>query len=199
MLHFPCQYHSTIATLPLSVPFNHCYISPVSTIKPSLISPVSTIPPLLHFPCQYHSTIAIFPLSVPFNHCYISPVSTILLLLHFPCQYHSTIAPYSSIHLPPTLYNVFLPALQFSPVSTIPPLLHTDPSIYHRHCTMFLSQHFYFPCQYHSTIATFPQAVPFHHCYISPVSTIPTLLHFPCQYHSNIATQPHMHINTTRM
>jgi len=31
----------------------------------------------------------------------------------FPCQYHSTIAPYPSIHLPPTLYNVFLPALQF--------------------------------------------------------------------------------------
>jgi len=29
----------------------------------------------------------------------------------FPCQYHSTIAPYSHIHLPPTLYNVFLPAL----------------------------------------------------------------------------------------
>ena len=34
----------------------------------------------------------------------------------FPCQYHSTIAPYSFIHLPPTLYNVFLPVLQFSPV-----------------------------------------------------------------------------------
>ena len=31
----------------------------------------------------------------------------------FPCQYHSTSAPYSFIHLPPTLYNVFLPALQF--------------------------------------------------------------------------------------
>ena len=31
----------------------------------------------------------------------------------FPCQYYSTIAPYSSIHLPPTLYNVFLPAFQF--------------------------------------------------------------------------------------
>ena len=43
----------------------------------------------------------------------------------FPCQYHSTIAPYSFIHLPPTLYNVFLPVLQFSSVSTIPPLLHT--------------------------------------------------------------------------
>ena len=30
-----------------------------------------------------------------------------------PCQYHSTIAPYSFIHLPPTLYNIFLPVLQF--------------------------------------------------------------------------------------
>ena len=33
----------------------------------------------------------------------------------FPCQYHSTNAPYSFIHLPPTLYNVFLPVLQFPP------------------------------------------------------------------------------------
>jgi hypothetical protein len=31
----------------------------------------------------------------------------------FPCQYHSTNAPYSFIHLPPTLYNVSLPVLQF--------------------------------------------------------------------------------------
>jgi hypothetical protein len=31
----------------------------------------------------------------------------------FPCQYHSTNAPYSFIHLPPTLYNVFLSVLQF--------------------------------------------------------------------------------------
>jgi len=31
----------------------------------------------------------------------------------FPCQYHSTNAPYSFIHLPSTLYNIFLPALQF--------------------------------------------------------------------------------------
>ena len=31
----------------------------------------------------------------------------------FSCQYHSTIAPYSFIHLPSTLYNVFLPVLQF--------------------------------------------------------------------------------------
>ena len=40
----------------------------------------------------------------------------------FPCQYHSTIAPYSFIHLPPTLYNVFLPSTSV------------------------------FPCQYHPTI-----------------------------------------------
>ena len=54
----------------------------------------------------------------------------------FPCQYHSTIAPYSFIHLPPTLYNVSLPLLQFSPVSIIPPLLHTHSfhvSLYHQH------------------------------------------------------------------
>jgi hypothetical protein len=31
----------------------------------------------------------------------------------FPCQYHSTNAPYIFIHLPPTLYNVSLPVLQF--------------------------------------------------------------------------------------
>src|SRR5215470_5789431 len=84
----------------------------------------------------------------------------------FPCQYHSTNAPYSFIHLPPTLYNVFLPVLQFplsvsfhrcsilihscttdavkcfspstsvSPVSIIPPMLHTHSFIYHRRCTI---------------------------------------------------------------
>src|SRR5215475_5866520 len=63
----------------------------------------------------------------------------------FPCQYHSTIAPYSFIHLPPTLYNVFLPVLQFSPVSIIPPLLHTHSSIYHPRCIMYFSQYFRFP------------------------------------------------------
>ena len=73
----------------------------------------------------------------------------------FPCQYHSTIAPYSSIHLPPTLYNVFLPVLQFSPVSIIPPSLHTHSSIYHPHCIMFFSQYF-----------SFPLSVSFHHCSI---------------------------------
>jgi len=62
----------------------------------------------------------------------VSPATSV-----FPCQYHSTIAPYSFIHLPPTLYNVSLPPLQFSPVSTIPPLLHTHSFIYHPPCIMF--------------------------------------------------------------
>ena len=69
--------------------------------------------------------------------------------------YYSTIAPHSFIHLPPTLYNVFLPVLQFSPVSIIPPLLHTHSLIYHPRCIMFFSQHFSFPCQYHFTIAPY--------------------------------------------
>src|SRR5215470_6948810 len=103
----------------------------------------------------------------------------------FPCQYHSTNAPYSFIHLPPTLYNVFLPVLQFSPVSIIPPMLHTHSFIYHRRCIMFFSQYFSFPCQYHSTnapysfihlpptlynvflpVLQFPLSVSFHQCSI---------------------------------
>ena len=63
----------------------------------------------------------------------------------FLCQYRSTIAPYSFIYLPPTLYNVFLPVLQFSPVSIIPPLLHAHSFIYHPRCIMFFSQYFSFP------------------------------------------------------
>ena len=64
------------------------------------------------------------------------------------------------IHLPHTLYNVSLPVLQYSPVSIIPPLLHTRWFIYHTHCIMFLSQYF-----------TFPPSVSFHHCSI--------LIHLP--------------------
>jgi len=71
----------------------------------------------------------------------------------FPCQYHSTNAPYQFIHLPPTLYNVSLPALQFSPVSTIPPMLHTHSFTYHPHYIIFLSQYF-----------SFPLSVPLHQC-----------------------------------
>ena len=103
----------------------------------------------------------------------------------FPCQYHSTNAPYSFIHLPPTLYSVFLPAHQFplsvpfhqcsilirsstthvvqcfspstsvSPVSIIPPMLHTHSFIYHPRCIMFFSQHFSFPLSVSSTTAPY--------------------------------------------
>ena len=67
----------------------------------------------------------------------------------FSCQYSSTNAPYSFIHLPPTLYNVFLPALQFPPVSNIPLMLHTYSSVYHRRCVIsaiesLVKQHAYF-------------------------------------------------------
>jgi hypothetical protein len=62
------------------------------------VSPVSIIPPTLHtHPFTYHQRCIMF-LSQHFS---------------FPCQYHSTNAPYPSIHLPPTLYNVSLPVLQF--------------------------------------------------------------------------------------
>jgi hypothetical protein len=70
----------------------------------------------------------------------------------FPCQYHSTIAPYPFIHLPPTLYNASRPALQFPPVSIIPPSLHTRLFTYHPHYIMLLSQHL-----------RFPLSVSFHH------------------------------------
>jgi len=53
------------------------------------------------------------------------------------------------------LYNVFLPVLQFSAVSIIPPLLHTHSSIYHPRFITFFSQYF-----------SFPLSVSFHHCCI---------------------------------
>ena len=104
-----------------------------------------------------------FPLSVSVHHCSIpfrpsttqdveclSPCASV-----FPCQYHSTIDLYSFIHLPRMLYTAFLPVLQFSPVSIIPPLLHTHSSIYRACCIMFFSQHF-----------SFPLSVSFCHCSI---------------------------------
>ena len=82
-----------------------------------------------------------FPLSVSFHHCSIF------------------------IHLQPTLYSVFLPVLQFSPVSIIPPLLHTHSFIYHPHCIMFFSQYF-----------RFPLSVSFHHFFIHTHSFITHVL-----------------------
>ena len=99
-------------------------------------SPVSIIPPLLHtHSFIYHPHCVMFfsqhfsfPLSVSFHHC-----------------------SYSFIYLPPTLQYIFLPILQFSPVSTIPPMLHTHSFTYHPHYIMFLSQYF-----------SFTLSVPFH-------------------------------------
>ena len=73
----------------------------------------------------------------------------------FPCQYQSTNAPYPFIHLPPTLYNISLPVLQFSPVSIIPPMLHTHSFTFHPRYIMFLPQ--FFSC---------PLSLSFHQCSI---------------------------------
>ena len=134
---FPCQHHSTIA------PYSFIHLPPTlyNVSLPVLqFYPVSIIPPMLHT----HSFIY-HPHCIMFYSQYFS----------FPCQHHSTNAPYSFIHLPPTLYNVSLPVLQFPPVSIIPPMLHTHPFIYHPHCIMFLSQYF-----------SFTLSVSFHHCSI---------------------------------
>ena len=53
------------------------------------------------------------------------------------------------------LLQGFLPVLQFSPISNIPPILHTHSFTYHPHYIMFLSQYF-----------SFPLSVSFHHCSI---------------------------------
>jgi hypothetical protein len=60
------------------------------------LPPITNIPPMLHihlFICQIHCIMF-------FSHylCFIYV---------FCCQYHSTNAPYSFIHLPTTMYNVF--------------------------------------------------------------------------------------------
>ena len=164
---FPSQYHCTISPYS-SIHLPHTFYT---FFSPSTsVSPVSIIPPLLHtHPSIYH------PHSILFFSQHFS----------FPCQYYSTIAPYSSIHSPPTLHTVFLPALQFSPVSIIPPLLHTHPFIYHPHSIMFFSQHFSFPLSvsfHHCSILIHPSTTHTLYCFspstsVSPVSIIPPLLH----------------------
>jgi len=95
--------------------------------------------------------------AIPYGICcgQRSNVDNVLSTSVFPCQYYSNIAPYSFIHLQATLYTVFLPLLQFSPVSIIPPMLQNYSSIYHPRCIMFHSQHF-----------TFPLSVSFTYCSI---------------------------------
>ena len=83
------------------------------------------------------------------------------------------------------LGQVFLPVLQFSPVSIIPPMLHTHSSIYHPRCIMFFSQYFSFPLSVsfpHYSIlnyASTSHAVFFFLPVLQfiPVGTIPPLLY----------------------
>ena len=113
----------------------------------------------------------------------VSRTSSVHSISVSPCQYHSAIAPYPFIHLPPTLYNVSLPVLQFPPVSIIPPLLHTHSFTYHPHYIMFLSQYF-----------SFPLSVPFHHCSIPIHSTYhPHYIMFLSQYFSFPLSVPFHH------
>ena len=101
-----------------------------------------------------------------------------------PCQYHSTIAPHPFIPLPPTLYNVFLPVFQFSPVSNIPtisphPFIHLTPTLY----SDFL------PVLHLSPVSIIPPLLHIHSsnthtvlCFspstsVSPVNIIPPTLH----------------------
>jgi len=204
---FPCHYHSAIA------PYSFILLPPTlyNVFLPVLqFFPVSIIQPLLrahsfiyHPRCiMFFSQNLSFPLSVSFHHCSIlihsstihavwcfSPSTSV-----FPWQYHSTIAPYSFILLPPTLYNVFLPVLQFSPVTIIPPLLHTHSFNYHPRCIMFFSQNF-----------SFPLSVSFHHCSILIHSSTthavwcfsPSTSVFPCQYHSAISPYSFIHLPPT--
>ena len=132
-------------------------------------SPVNNIPPMLHT----HSFT------------YHTHYKFLFQYLVFPCKYHSTNAPYPFIHLPLTQYNVSLPVHLVSPVSTIPPMIHTHSFTYHPLYIMFLSNYFSFPCQYDSTIAQYPLIhLPRMLCIVSltalqflPVIIIPPMLH----------------------
>jgi len=95
-----------VLQFPLSVSFHQCPILIHSSTTDSvycfsrstLVSPVSFILPTPHTHSFIYHRLCILFFSQYFS---------------FPCQYHSTNAPHSFIHLPQTLYNVFLPVLQF--------------------------------------------------------------------------------------
>ena len=110
-----------------------------------------------------------------------------------PCRYHSTIAPYSFIHLPPILYNVFSQYYNFPTISIIPPFLHTHSSTYLPLCVMFFSQYF-----------SIPFSVSFHHSSIYILLPTTHTLYFSfstsefsCQYHSTIAPYTFMNLTPT--
>ena len=110
----------------------------------------------------------LFILSVSFHHCSI--------LIH-PSTTHAVYC--------------FSPSTSVFPVSIIPPMLHTHPSIYHPLCIMFFSQYFSFPCQYHSNI------IPHSFIHLSPklIMFSSQYFSFPCQYHSTIAPYSSIHLS----
>jgi len=107
----------------------------------------------------------------------------------FPCQYHSTNAPYSFIHLPPTMYNVFLPVLhcQYHPTSAPYSLIHLLPTQYN----FSFSQYFSFPLtvSFHQCSIRFPLPTPTQNMFFSQY------FNFPCQYHSNSAPYSPLYYN----
>jgi len=112
--------------------------------------------------------------------------------LRFPQSvsfHHSSI----SIHPPPTIYNVFLPVLPFSPVSIIPPLLYMHPSTTHA-VKCFSPSTSVFPCQYHSTIAPYPSI---HH--LRRIMFFSQYFSFPCQCHSTFALYPSIQHSNCKM
>jgi len=97
--------------------FSHTSVSLVSIITPMPRTHSSIYHPrcIMFFSRTSVSPVSIIPL-MPHNHSFIYHPRCIMFFsqhFSFPCQYHSTNAPYSFTHLPPSLYNVFLPVLQF--------------------------------------------------------------------------------------
>jgi hypothetical protein len=130
--------------------------------------------------CSFHFRAAHVKLVV--NKAALVPVS--LLVFQFPLSvsFHQC-----SILIHPSTTDAvkgFSPSTSVSPVSVIPPMLHTHSSIYHRRCIMFFSQYFSFPVSIippvlhtHSFIYH-RRCIMFFSPYFSfPVSIIPPVLH----------------------
>jgi hypothetical protein len=69
----------------------------------------------------------------------------------------------------------FSPNTSVSPVSIIPPMLHTHLSTYHQRCIIFFSQYFSFPCQCHSTNVPHP----FIHLLVTLYNVFLAVFQFP--------------------
>ena len=111
------------------------------------------------FSCQYNSTNAPYSFihsSTTHAVQYFSPITSVSPVSIIPPMFHIHSFIHSFNLLPPSLYNVFLPVLHF-PLSVsfhqCSMLIHSF--IYHQRSIMFISQHFRFPCQYHSTNAPY--------------------------------------------